>query len=156
MNKEKFAKEVMSAEMTMYHIAKSILVYESDCEDAVSEAVLKAYSKLSALREESYFKTWLIRILINECYRRKKAQNKIVPLNEYEDWQSEQKEDYSYLYQAVMKLKQSVRIVIVLHYIEGYSVKEVGEILKIPTGTVKSRLHTGRKLLREELCDEKL
>ena len=55
---------------------------------------------------------------------------------------------------TVKKLKHKIRIVIMLHYIEGYSVEEVGNILKIPVGTVKSRLHIGRKNLKEELEDE--
>lgn len=156
MNKEKFAIEVLDAEETMYRIAKSILIYDCDCEDAVQEAVLKAFSKLRSLREERYFKTWLIRILINECYRKKKAKSKIVPFEEYVACEPADNDNYSYLYQAVLSLKEPVRIVIVLHYIEGYSVEEIGKILKIPSGTVKSRLHTGRKLLREELEDEEL
>lgn len=62
--------------------------------------------------------------------------------------------NYTELYNAVKKLKHKIRIVIMLHYIEGYSVEEVGNILKIPVGTVKSRLHIGRKNLKEELEDE--
>ena len=156
MNKEKFTREVLSAETTMYHIAKSILIYDDDCADAVQEAVLKAYTKLYTLKEERYFKTWLIRIVINECYRKKRAQTNTVPFEEYAVNKSAQDKNYSYLYQAILSLKEPVRIVIVLHYIEGYSVEEVGRILKIPAGTVKSRLHSGRKLLREELQDERL
>lgn len=156
MNREKFTEEVLNAEASMYHIAKSILICESDCEDAVQEAVLKAFTKLSSLREEKYFKTWLIRILINECYRKKRNQKKYVPLEEYVVQLPACTNDYSYLYQAVMKLKEPIRIVIVLHYIEGYSVDEVGKILKIPAGTVKSRLYSGRALLKEELKDEEL
>lgn len=154
MNKEKFTQEVLDAESTMYHIAKTILISESDCEDAVQEAVLTAFAKLRSLREERYFKTWLIRILINECYRKKRAAKPIVPYEEYAAQQPAQEQDYSELYHAVMKLKEPLRIVIVLHYIEGYSVNEIGKILKIPAGTVKSRLHSGRVLLKEELQDE--
>ena len=66
MDREKFTQEVLKSENTMYHIAKGMLKSESDCEDVVSEAVLKAYTKIHTLKEEKYFKTWLIRILINE------------------------------------------------------------------------------------------
>lgn len=156
MDKDKFTEQVLEAETTMYRIAKSILVCDADCEDAVQEAVLKAYAKLHTLREERYFKTWLVRILINECYRKKRVQHKTVPFEEYTVHQPVFNDNYSELYQAVMKLKTQIRITIVLHYIEGYSVEEVGKILKIPAGTVKSRLHSGRKLLKEELDDEKL
>lgn len=152
MDKEKFTKEVLAAETTMYHVAKSILVYDADCEDAVQEAVLKAFSKLNTLREERYFKTWLIRILINECYRYKRGSKRLVPFDDAINEAAEEK-DYSDLYRAVLKLKEPIRIVITLHYIEGYSVEEIGKILKIPSGTVKSRLHNGRKLLKLELSD---
>lgn len=151
MNKEKFTQEVLSAEQTMYRVAKSILICDSDCEDAVQEAVLKAFTKLHTLRDERYFKTWLIRILLNECYRYKRARQKIVPFDEYALEQPAEDSEYSFLYQAVMKLKEPIRITIVLHYIEGYSVEEVGKMMKIPAGTVKSRLYTGRTLLRKEL-----
>ncbi len=154
MDKDSFAKNVLEAETTMYRVAKSIMVNESDCEDAVSEAVLKAYEKLNTLREERYFKTWLIRILINECYRKKRAQAKIIPLEDYAESLTVNDESCSELYGAVMKLKPRIRITVVLHYIEGYGVEEIAGILKIPAGTVKSRLHAGRKMLREELKNE--
>jgi RNA polymerase sigma-70 factor (ECF subfamily) len=154
MDKNEFTKNVLEAEITMYRIAKSILIYDSDCEDAVQDAVLKAFSKLDTLREKRYFKTWLIRILINECYKKKKLQNKTLPFEEYALSQHCTDNNYSFLYNAIMQLKEKIRIVIVLHYIEGYSVEEVAKILKIPVGTVKSRLYSGRKLLKEELKDE--
>ena len=54
---------------------------------------------------------------------------------------------------AIMELPQKIRTVIVLHYIEGYGIEEIGYMIKIPSGTVKSRLHKGRKLLRNMLQD---
>lgn len=151
MDKDKFTEKILEAETTMYRVSKSILLNDCDCEDAVSEAVLKAYEKLHTLREERYFKTWLIRILINECYRKKRAVSRFMTLEEYAEGLTVNDEDYTDLYRAVMRLKTQIRITIVLHYIEGYSVEEVAGILKIPAGTVKSRLHSGRKTLREEL-----
>lgn len=155
MDKEQFTRYILEAEATMYRISKTILINDSDCEDAVQDAVLKAYSKLGTLRDERYFKTWLIRILMNECYRKKREQSRLAPLDEGMEIPSDEK-NYSYLYSAVMKLKQGLRIVIVLYYIEGYSVSEIGKILKIPEGTVKSRLCIGRRILKEELKDEEI
>ena len=154
MDKDKFTQNVLEAETTMYRVAKSIMVNESDCEDAVSGAVLKAYEKLHTLKEERYFKTWLIRILINECYRIKRAARSVIPLEEYAESIADDNSGYSELYSAIMKLKPQQRIAIVLHYIEGYSVEETGKILRVPAGTVKSRLHSARKELREELSYE--
>ncbi len=155
MDKEQFTRYILEAETTMYRISKTILMNDSDCEDAVQDAVLKAYSKLYSLRDERYFKTWLIRILMNECYRKKREQTRLVPIDDSMEIPSSE-ENYSELYSAVMKLKQEIRIVIVLYYIEGYSVGEIGKILKIPQGTVKSRLYIGRRILKEELEDEEI
>ena len=142
MDREKFTQEVLKSENTMYHIAKGMLKSESDCEDVVSEAVLKAYTKIHTLKEEKYFKTW-------REYKRVVSIEDCNNSFEYKD-----NSNYTELYNAVKKLKHKIRIVIMLHYIEGYSVEEVGNILKIPVGTVKSRLHIGRKNLKEELEDE--
>lgn len=150
MDKEKFTRGVLEAEGTMYRVAKAILISDADCEDAVQDAVLKAFSKLNSLREERYFKTWLIRILINECYRYKRSSKRLVPFDDAAN-ETAGKNDYSDLYRAVMNLKEPIRIVVTLHYIEGYAVGEIGKMLKIPSGTVKSRLHAGRKILKEEL-----
>ena len=67
MVKEQFTREVLAAEKNMYYIAKSILGNDEDCADAMQNAILNAYSNLASLREEKYFRTWLTRILINEC-----------------------------------------------------------------------------------------
>lgn len=152
MNKELFTIKVLEAESTLYHMAKSILGQDKDCEDAVQEAILKAYQKLATLKEEKYFKTWLIRILLNECYRLKRRKYPILNYEEhFKRAVLETKEDYSQLYVAIQKLPLKIRLTIVLFYVEGYSVLEIKEILKIPAGTVKSRLAKGRKLLKKEL-----
>lgn len=82
MDREKFTQEVLKSENTMYHIAKGMLKSESDCEDVVSEAVLKAYTKIHTLKEEKYFKTWLIRILINECYKKLREYKRVVSIED--------------------------------------------------------------------------
>ncbi len=154
MDKNAFAQKVLDAEEAMYRVAKSMLSVDADCEDAVSEAILKAYSSLGSLREEKFFKTWLIRILINECRKIQKSNKKIVLYDEAMDnAAAPEKEDYTDLYRAVMALPEKIRIAVVLYYIEGYSVTEIKSILTIPSGTVKSRLAKGRELLKQQLCD---
>lgn len=83
MEKEQFVREVREVEKTMYRIAKTYLQEEKDCEDAVQEAILHAYEKLDTLREERFFKTWLVRILINECHQLGRGKSKLMPLREY-------------------------------------------------------------------------
>lgn len=152
MNKNTFIENVLEAERTLYHVSKSILIYDQDCEDAVQGAILKAYDKLHTLKEEKYFKTWLIRILINECYSLKRREYPKLSYEEcFEFVKADDKKDYSELYLAIRKLPERIRITIVLYYVEGYLVEEIKQILKIPSGTVKSRLAKGRKLLKVKL-----
>ena len=152
MNKDTFIDDVLEVESTLYHVSKSILTCDQDCEDAVQGAILKAYDKLDTLKKEQYFKTWLIRILINECYSLNRKKYSQVSYEEYFQFVGEDdKEDYSELYLAILNLPERIRITIVLYYAEGYSVEEVKQILKIPAGTVKSRLSKGRKLLKIKL-----
>lgn len=154
MNKDTFIDNVLEAESTLYHVSKSILTHEQDCEDAVQGAILKAYNKLDTLKKEQYFKTWLVRILINECYSLKREECPQVSYEEYfESAKADDEEDYSELYLAIRNLPERIRITIVLYYVEGYSVKEIKDILEIPAGTVKSRLSKGRELLKIKLED---
>lgn len=152
LNKAIFTDKVLEIQSILYHVSKSILIHEQDCEDAVQGAILKAYNKLDTLKKEQYFKTWLVRILINECYSLKSKEHSQVPYEEYfESAKVDDKNDYSELYMAIQNLPERIRITIVLYYVDGYSVKEIKQILGIPTGTVKSRLSKGRKSIKIKL-----
>ena len=67
MTKDVFIREIRQSEAMLYHVARSILKNDSDCGDAVQETLLKAYEKLHTLKQEQFFRTWITRILINEC-----------------------------------------------------------------------------------------
>ncbi len=151
-DRDDFASRVVAAEPTLYRISKSILKNDSDCADAVQEAIASAYGKLSSLREPDYFKTWLCRILIHECYRLYRANRNTVSLEEYAfpETAPPQSRDPG-LYAAIMALREELRLVIVLHYVEGFQVAEISQMLKIPVGTVKSRLSRARAALRSAL-----
>jgi RNA polymerase sigma factor, sigma-70 family len=157
MDKNTFAILVRESELTLYRVSKSILANESDCADAVQEAVLKAYSNLDSLKHEQYFKTWLVRILIRECYRIRKTSKRFAPYVDYSEINySGQNEDYSELRTAIMGLKEDLRIVVVLYYINGFSSMEIARILKIPKGTVNSRMAKARKVLKQTMEDERM
>ena len=137
----------------LYRISKSICFYERDCEDAVQQAILNAYEKLDSLREEKYFRTWITRILINECYRLNKQKYREVTFAEYALTNEAREDNYSFVFTEIMKLPPKIRIVIQLYYIEDYTVTEIASILQIPVGTVKSRLSSGRAKLKSILED---
>ena len=67
MTKTEFTDAVLAAEPTLYRVAKSMLGSEADCADAAQNAILHAWERLDTLKKPEYFKTWLVRILINEC-----------------------------------------------------------------------------------------
>ncbi len=141
---------VCESKDTMYRVSMSILKNEQNALDCVSDAILKAYENLHKLRQEEYFNTWLIRILINECKRSLKKQNKEVPLEERLPAVSSRDNPYLSVEigEAIDSLPEKIRLVVIMFYIEEYSIKEIKRVLNIPEGTVKSRLSKGRELLR--------
>ena len=157
MDKNEFAERVTAAEDTLYHIAKSVLKRECDCEDAVSEAIVTAYGNLHSLKDERFFKTWLCRILINKCYQICRANRRVVPLEDYMEAapSAEQRETLG-VFEAVMQLKPELRLVLVLRYVEGFQTAEVAKMLQIPAGTVKSRLSRARTELKSLLGEKEV
>ena len=148
MDKEAFANIVLSSTDSLYRVSKSILKNDADCEDAVQEAIATGFSKLNTLQQEAYAKTWLTRILIHECYSLLKKREKSAVLLAVPEDEGYIQSDYSDLYDALGTLKKEYRLTIVLHYLEGYSIEEISEIMRTPSGTVKSRLSRGRRDLR--------
>lgn len=148
MDKEAFASVVLSSTDSLYRISKSILKNDADCEDAVQEAIATGFGKLSTLRQDAYAKTWLTRILIHECYSLLKKREKNASMLTEPENDAYIDSDYSDLYDALSALKKEYRLTIVLYYLEGYSIEEIAKIMRVPAGTVKSRLSRGRRILR--------
>lgn len=155
MNKQEFTRSILDLEKSLYYTAKAILKNDCDCADAVQNAIFSAYKKLHTLKNSQYFKTWITRILINECYgiiRQRKFVETIdaVPENDLAYSTTERSE----LYEEINTLEEKYRVTFVLYYGEGFSAKEIGSILKISESAVKTRLHRARKLLQEKLKGE--
>lgn len=159
MTKDEFSQKVLALEAVLFHISYGILQNTQDCEDAVQEAVLKAYANLNMLKKPQYFKTWLIRIVMNECYSLIRKRGRELPLDEStaENQASEDsfiKEEYRELYEGMKQLSEKDRVCVQLFYMEGYSIKEIARIFHIPEGTVKSRLNRARKQLKHLLSEQ--
>lgn len=152
MDRTEFISRVRGCERRLYRVARTMQLSDPDCEDAVQEALLKGWSRLSTLRVEDYFETWLIRILINECrnlYRRKARRETELPPEAAALAGAD-----SCLLESLMALPEKYRIPLELHYIEGYKTREIARMLSIPESTVKWRLVKGRDRLRAELKEE--
>ena len=154
MTKEQLGELILKSERQLYSTAKTILFCDQDCADAIQETIVKAFSKIGTLKNDKYAKTWLIRILINECYNLIRKSSKLISLENLEDRQemeAEKAEDYSELYTAVNSLKEELRLPVILYYIEDFSVREIAQILEISEGAVQKRLARARGKLRQEL-----
>ena len=115
MKKEQLGELILASEDTLYHVAKTLLLSDADCKDAIQEAIVKAFSSLHTLRQDSYAKTWLVRILINECYTLIRRQKRTVSLEEYQCQEVLREDaDYSDLYEAVLHLPADTRICVIL------------------------------------------
>ena len=151
MDKAEFTRRAQACERKLYRVARTLLRRDADCEDAVQQALLLAWSKRDSLRQPQYFDTWLVRILINECRaigRRLAREGALLrqdPGAAVEEFP---------LFDALMALPNRHRIVMELHYVEGYSVAETARMLAIPEGTIKWRLSRGRTLLGQALTRE--
>lgn len=150
MTQEEFADRIVAMQDTLYRVSTTLLPQLCDREDAVQEAIEKAWTKQSRLRDDRALHAWVVRILINECYallRRKKREEPSDTLPERETAPDAQPD----LYQLFTSLDERYRLPMVLYYVEGYSMEETARMLRLPQGTLKSRLHRGRLLLKHTL-----
>ena len=160
---QKFTELIEENKLRFYKTAKIILKNEADVYDAIQEALISIYKNYEKLENEKFFSTWATRIIINKCYDLlRKRKNNIVPIDEFIEnnpsmGQNDKYEiDESGIKQAMNFLNDDVKLIVVLYYYDNYSVKEISEIVNIPEGTVKSRLSTARKLLKQKLGKEEI
>ena len=153
MTREEFGQRIILAQGRMYRVARGYLRGEQDCLDAISEAVCKAWQKQGALRDEQVFDPWLTRILIRECINIQRKQKRVVPVETLPE-ETVSPSDDEELRQALAALPQKLRVPVVLHYMEGYGVKDVARILHTTKGAICSRLYHARGQLRELLKEE--
>lgn len=133
----------------LYRVGFSILKSDEDIADAIQETLISTYKNIHKLKDNQYFKTWLVRIMINECkrvLRNKKKQTSIENMKNteaiYEEYCIEN-ELKPYIEQLNFKLQQ----VIQLKYYEEFKIREIKKILNVPESTVKTRLRKAKKQL---------
>ena len=155
----------------LYRVARSIVRDDSEAEDVVQEAYLRAFSALPEFRGESSLATWLTRIVFNEALQRRRrrveqpmeharpleSQSQVIPFpfagNKAVDPESAiaQREIFRLMERAIDGLPEDFRTVLVARVLEDMSIEETADLLGLRPETVKTRLHRARRLVREQL-----
>lgn len=153
MDIQTFEKEVLKWERLLYRVSWSMLSNQEDCADAVQEALTRAWKNRDTLRNMKAFRGWLVQILNNVCrdMLRKRQKQRLLPLEEdVFVTLAEEPCDFS-MEELLELLSPEHRTAVILHYLEGYKVREIAQMLDTPAGTIKSRLMKARVCLRKAL-----
>ncbi|GFZ84133.1 ECF RNA polymerase sigma factor SigR [Nesterenkonia alkaliphila] len=170
----RFERDALQYVDQLYSAAMRMTRNPQDAEDLVQEAYTKAYSAFHQYKPGTNLKAWLYRILTNtyiNIYRKKQRQPQQANTDTVEDWQMAQAAEHTStglrsaeaealdhlpdndVKEALQQIPEGFRLAVYFSDVEGFAYKEIAEILNIPIGTVMSRLHRGRKLLRGLLAD---
>lgn len=149
-------QQLMEQEGTsMYKVAKAILKNDEDVADAMQETALICWEKIDTLKKDKYFRTWLTRILINNCNAIYKQRTKMISETSVpEAWFQEDGYANVEWENFLNCLDEKYRTIIILYYVEGFKTKEIAEILQVNENTVRGRLVTARKKLEAQYMHE--
>ena len=137
---------------TVFRVALNYVRNPADAEDITQTVFEKLLREKKPFEGDDHVRNWLIRVTVNECKKLLRSPwRRHEPIEDYLTAMSFDNAAHSELYRAVMGLPKKYRIAIYLHYYEGYSTQEIGQILRSPKNTVCSHLKRGRELLRKEL-----
>ena len=154
MTDEVFFNRVEKIRQKMYAIAYSYFYSESMAIDMVDDAVYRGYLKKNSLKQEQFFETWMVRILMNLCATHYKKSKRHRSFEEYvvdHEPSAEIATNRLELMDAISHLPDDLKRIITLKYYGEYSTKEIADLLKIPMGTVGTRVRKALDLLRMEL-----
>ena len=150
-NKDAFAQLMEMNAQSMYKVARAYFTSDADVADAISETVLICFEQLDTLRKPEYFKTWMIRILINQCNGIIRQGRREVAYGEIPDIMGEQSEYALAEFKDLLeRLDEKYRLILILYYVEEFKIAEIAKLLDLHENTVKTRLRRGRNSLKQE------
>ncbi|WP_042144535.1 sigma-70 family RNA polymerase sigma factor [Paucisalibacillus sp. EB02] len=144
---------VMKAyKMDLYKTAIAYLKNEHEALEAIQEVTFRAYKKIHTLREPSYMKTWLIRIMINYCNDQLKRKKRFI-VNDEQIYSLGTTDNHTVIeiQDAMQQLDNTSREILTLMYFHGLKIKEIAEVMERPEGTVKTWLNKALKKFRDIL-----
>lgn len=147
-----FIELMENNKMTLQRVAYGYFRGEEDVADVIQDTILDAFEHIRELKKPEYFRTWLVRILMNNCnrlYNQNKKNHKISGLSK-ETVVASGTGDVEF-HEMLRSLPEESRLIFQLYYGEQFTTKEIGQMLKMKESTVKSRLHRGKEKLRMEM-----
>lgn len=154
-DKEALIDLIMRQKDSYYRLAMLYLSNEADALDAVQDMTLSVYHNIKALKKKEAFYSWSKTILVNICKKTLKRNRKVIALDDWDLAENDRAiENVEHVYdieKAIMKLSLKHREIIRMRYDLELSYEEIAIILKIPLGTVKSRINKGLERLKIEL-----
>ena len=152
--RQAFAALVTEYSRAMYRAARSLLPSDADAEDAVGEAVLLAWQAFPRLRDQSAARAWLVKITVTCARAQRRRAGRVTCLEDLEGVAGAYHDPAPTLWDAVCRLPEEQRSVVTLFYYEDWTVAQIARQLRVPQGTVKSRLSRAREKLRTMLGEE--
>lgn len=140
---------------TVFRLAFSMLKSPADADDVTQNVLLSLYRTDYQFESDDHVRSWLMKVTVNECrkvWRRPFRRHENI--DDYAETLAFENPSYRDLFEAIMQLDRDKRTVIVLYYIEGYSIKEIAEILNVPAATIGTRLARARAKLAQYLKEE--
>lgn len=136
----------------VYRLAFAVLGRRESAEDAAQEACVAMFRNIASLRDAAAFNAWCYRIVVREALRERRR-HAAAPLSLESSYAQDIAASFD-LWQALDALSDALRTVVVLHYFEGLTSREIARILRVPDGTVRFRLMTARRRLARALTAE--
>ncbi len=148
-SRDAFAQEVRELTDTAFAVTYLILGNSADSEDAMSASILRAFENRGKLRKRESFRAWFLQILRHEAYDLLKKRRRLTPVEELPEAAAPDRDDAGRLdlQEALAELTDTQRTALLLQQ-EGYDMAEIGQILDVPVGTVKSRISRAKQTLR--------
>ena len=157
-DKEVLINLIMSQKQDYYHLAYIYMKNQEDALDAMEDMILKVYENIQRLNDETAFYSWSKTILVNCCKNNLRRKNRVILIRNIPEGSHDDifqvKDDQLDIEKHLKKLNQKYQDVLKLRYYLDMDYESMSAILKIPLGTVKSRIHTGLQKLKQSMGSE--
>lgn len=154
---EAFTSLISNMEKDLYYIARSRISDNNDIDDIIQETMLMAYLNIKKLRNNNFFKTWIIKILINNCNKhyKRKIHNSLDEDDMINRIESEELDLSDIEFQNFISfLKEDERTILTLYYYLGYTTKDISKILNKREGTICSKISRAKVKIKEKYKGE--